>query len=203
MGAGALLIALLPILVTAAVAVFVEDGRPVLFRQQRSGRGGGTFQVGKFRTMRRHDATPEELGQVFNDHALVTRNGRILRRLKIDELPQLLNVLRGDMSLVGPRPTLPSQVREYSEFQRRRLDVRPGMTGWAQVNGNAALSWTERIALDVWYVDHWTLELDLRIIVMTLGVVVRGERPAPVALKEAREYEDGAHWRGAEHSGRP
>ena len=199
--AAGLLLAASPVVALAALAVALEDGGPVFFRQPRAGRGGRTFQVWKFRSLRVHQAPPEAVGQVHGGHALVTRVGGVLRRLKVDELPQLLNVLAGDMSLVGPRPTLPSQVAAYDAFQRRRLEVPAGMTGWAQVNGNTAVTWDERIALDVWYVDHWSLALDLKILLKTAGVVLRGERPAPAALLEARRHEDGARGRGGEHAG--
>ncbi len=200
--AAVLVAGFLPLLACAGIAVLVGDGRPLLFVQRRSGKDGLEFNVRKFRTMRLHDALPEELGQVRDDHELVTRTGRLLRRLKIDELPQLLNVLSGDMSLVGPRPTLPSQVSSYDRFQLRRLEVRPGLTGWAQVNGNATLTWPERIALDVWYVDHWSLGLDLKIMGRTVGVILRGERPDASAISEARKHEDSARRRGGEHQGR-
>lgn len=200
--AGVLLMASSPVLVCACVAVILDDGPPVLFHQRRAGRFGREFEVVKLRTMRRHQRAPEDLGQVREDHELVLRTGRVLRRLKIDELPQLLNVLRGDMSLVGPRPTLPSQVREYDGYQRRRLEARPGITGWAQINGNTQLTWAERITLDVWYVDHWSLGLDLRIMTRTVGVVLRGERPGPAALREAQEHENSARGSRSQHADR-
>jgi lipopolysaccharide/colanic/teichoic acid biosynthesis glycosyltransferase len=186
----ALLVAAAPLLALSALAVLVEDGRPVLFRQARVGWRGRDFALLKLRSMRVHDAAPEAVGQVRGDHALVTRAGRVLRRLKLDELPQLWNVLRGDMSLVGPRPTIRSQVDAYDAFQRRRLLVRPGMTGWAQVNGNTEVSWEERIELDVWYVDHWSPWLDLRILAATAMVVLRGERVGGRAVAVAHEHAD-------------
>jgi lipopolysaccharide/colanic/teichoic acid biosynthesis glycosyltransferase len=185
---GAALLVTCPVQALAALVIWLRDGRPILFRQQRAGLGGGPFALLKFRSMR-VTATPAELlGQVGIDHALVTATGRLLRRWKIDELPQLLNILRGDMSFVGPRPTLVEQVAAYDELGRRRLLVRPGLTGWAQVNGNVALTWPERILLDVWYVDHWSLGLDARILLRTIGVVARGERPDIEALEEARAH---------------
>lgn len=178
----------LPVQAFGALATIVEDGRPILFRQTRAGLGGRRFEVLKLRTMRLHDTPPLALGQVGAGHALVTRTGKVLRRLKIDELPQLLSVVRGDMSLVGPRPALPEHADLYDDYQRRRLLVRPGLTGWAQVNGNTELTWPERILLDVWYVENWSLRLDLIILARTVGVVVRGERRDIGALRKAIDH---------------
>ena len=178
----------LPIVGAAAVALALTDGLPVLYVQQRIGRGGRAFRLLKIRSMKRNSLTVTEMGQVTSDHHLVTRLGRILRRTKVDELPQLVNVLKLEMALVGPRPTVLEHVQRYDAFQRRRLEVRPGLTGWAQVNGNATLTWEERIMLDVWYVDHWSLLLDARIIVKTVGVIFRGERRKERAIQEARDY---------------
>ncbi|HEX8390999.1 MAG TPA: sugar transferase [Longimicrobium sp.] len=194
--AGVVLLAGLPVLALAALAILLEDGRPVTYTQPRAGQGGRVFTVFKFRTMRVHDVPAHHMPQVRGGDPLVTRTGAILRRLKIDELPQVLNVLRGDMTLVGPRPTLPEQVREYDAFARRRLEARPGMTGWAQVNGGTELPWRDRILLDVWYVDHASLWLDLRILARTVGVVLRGERVRTGPLEEARLHADGAGRRG-------
>ncbi len=190
--AGTLLVALAPLLALTALGIAVEDGRPVLFRQMRVGAGGREYALLKFRSMRVSPEGTDELEQVRAGHEGVTRVGRVIRRLKIDELPQLLNVLAGDMSLVGPRPAVARRVREYDALQRRRLEVRPGMTGWAQVNGNTEISWDERIELDVWYVDHRSLLLDLRILCRTLLVVLLGERPNPRALETASLHADSA-----------
>lgn len=198
---GVLLVLASPVLLAAAAAVALTDGFPVIFRQRRTGHAGREFDVLKFRSMRPDVPPPEQVGQVHADHEMVTRVGRLLRRLKVDELPQLVNVLRGDMSLVGPRPALPSLVREYDALQRRRLEVAPGMTGWAQVHGNTQVSWDVRIALDVWYVDHWSLALDLRILFNTIRVVLRGEHPAPDAIQRALEHAHSAGGRGGEHAG--
>jgi len=187
-----------PLLAIGALLVYLEDRGPVLYRQTRVGRGGRLFEVVKLRSMRVNTTPALELGQVDESHPLVTRTGRVLRRFKIDEILQLLNVLRGEMSLVGPRPSLPELVAQYDEFQRRRLRVPPGMTGWAQVNGNVQLSWDERILLDVWYLDHWTLALDARILLKTLRVLLIGERPNATALEAAR-----AHARRVTHSPAP
>lgn len=177
-----------PALVVALLAVWAWDQHPPLFTQVRAGMRGRVFQIIKLRTMRVNEVFVQDLGQVNATHPLVTPPGRVLRRLKLDELPQLWNVIRGDMSLVGPRPTVPEQVREYDAFQLRRLSVRPGMTGWAQVHGNTNLPWEDRILLDVWYVDHWSLVLDLKILMRTAAVVLLGERVDTSALEGARSH---------------
>lgn len=187
LGGGALA-ASLPVQALTALAILADDGPPVLYRQPRAGRDGVTFQVIKFRSMRVHDQSAATMGQVGADHPLVTRVGRVIRRCKLDELPQLWNVVTGTMSLVGPRPALPEQAAEYDALQRRRLRVRPGMTGWGQVNGGPTLTWDERILLDVWYVEHQSLRLYLRILLLTLAVIVRGEHPRQAPLTEARRY---------------
>jgi lipopolysaccharide/colanic/teichoic acid biosynthesis glycosyltransferase len=156
-----------PILAAAALAVKLTDGGPVLFRQQRVGRDARDFELLKLRTMV-VDAEAKGAGfAIDRGDARITRVGRLLRRTSIDELPQLVNVLRGDMSIVGPRPTLRYQVERYTDRQRKRLDVRPGLTGWAQVHGRAELAWPDRIELDVWYVEHRSPALDLRILLRT------------------------------------
>jgi lipopolysaccharide/colanic/teichoic acid biosynthesis glycosyltransferase len=170
-----------PLLAASALAVRLEDGGPVFFRQERVGLDGRPFEVLKLRTMI-VDAHTQGAGYaVDKGDARITRVGNLLRRTSLDELPQLWNVLRGEMSLVGPRPTLSYQVEQYTERQRRRLEVRPGLTGWAQVNGRASLSWPERIELDVWYVEHRSLALDLRILLCTAAVLLR---PAVVYRSE-------------------
>ena len=169
---GALLILISPVLAVLAVLVRVWMGRPVLFRQQRPGLHGKLFSILKFRTMvEATDAT----GNLLPDAQRITRLGRFLRRTSLDELPELVNVLRGDMSLVGPRPLLDGYLPRYSQEQMRRHNVRPGITGWSQVNGRNALTWDEKFALDVWYVDNRSLRLDLNILAMTVGQVIKGE----------------------------
>ena len=163
-----------PVLGVAALAIKLEDGGPVLYRQSRVGLNGDDFELLKLRTMR-VGAESQGAGWAVNEgDPRITRVGRALRRLSIDELPQLWNVLRGDMSLIGPRPTLRYQVEQYTPHQRRRLDVKPGLTGWAQVHGRAALPWDERIELDVWYVDHRSPWLDLAILLRTPLALFRG-----------------------------
>ena len=163
-----------PLVGAGALAVKLQDGGPILYRQQRVGKDGEEFELLKLRTM---VVGAEKLGAgyaVDRGDPRITRTGRLLRRLSIDELPQLWNVLRGEMSLVGPRPTLRYQVERYDERQRHRLDVKPGLTGWAQVNGRAALPWDERIELDLWYIEHRSTRLDLKILGLTPLALFRG-----------------------------
>jgi len=156
-----------PILALAAAAIKLEDGGPVFFRQERIGKDGEAFHILKLRTMV-VGAEKQGAGYAVNEgDSRITRAGRFLRRTSLDELPQLWNVVRGDMSLIGPRPTLRYQVERYTERQRRRLEVLPGITGWAQIHGRASLSWDERIELDVWYVDHRSPLTDLLILLRT------------------------------------
>ena len=168
-----------PFLAVAALAIKLDDGGPVLYRQRRVGLDGEEFELVKLRTM---EVGAERKGAGFavnEGDPRITRAGRMLRRLSLDELPQLWNVVRGDMSVIGPRPTLRYQVDRYTDRQRRRLEVRPGITGWAQIHGRATLPWPERIELDVWYVEHRSPRVDLRILLRT-----------PLALL-------GGHYKGA------
>jgi lipopolysaccharide/colanic/teichoic acid biosynthesis glycosyltransferase len=178
-GAGLALAASSPLLGLAALAIKLEDRGPVLYRQRRVGLNGEEFDLVKLRTMV-VGAERQGAGWAVNEgDARITRVGRLLRRLSLDELPQLWNVVRGEMSLVGPRPTLAYQVERYTPRQRRRLEVRPGITGWAQIHGRARLPWEERIELDVWYVDHRSPRLDLQILLRTpralFGGTYKGE----------------------------
>lgn len=164
------LLGLWPVLAGSALAIRLVMGSPVLFRQQRPGKNGVPFEVLKFRTMNNaHDSQ----GQLLPDAERLNPLGAWLRASSIDELPQLLNVLKGEMSLVGPRPLLVKYLERYSPKQSRRHEVLPGITGWAQVNGRNALSWEEKFELDTWYVDNWSLGLDLKILAMTLAQVLR------------------------------
>lgn len=167
MAALALVVALAPLLAVAAAAILLDSRGPILFRQIRVGLDGRHFHIFKFRTMRPDSECSGHGLACASDDERVTRVGRCLRRTSIDELPQLINVVFGDMSIIGPRPTVPSQVEKYTGHQRRRLEVKPGLTGWAQVNGRNALSWEDRIELDVWYVDHRSTIVDIRIILRT------------------------------------
>jgi sugar transferase EpsL len=159
-----------PVIACVAVVVAVAEGRPILFRQRRPGLHGRLFTIYKFRTMR----VPRP-GEVYylTDNERISRLGRFLRATSLDELPEIWNVLRGDMSLVGPRPLLSEYLEEYTPEERRRHDVRPGVTGWAAVNGRNELQFRDRLRLDVWYVDHWSLGLDVRILAMTIWQVIR------------------------------
>ncbi len=163
-----------PLLAAAALAIRLESRGPALYRQRRVGWRGEPFDLIKLRTM---VSGAEWLGAgiaVDQGDPRITRVGAVLRRLSLDELPNLINVLRGEMALVGPRPTIQAQVDQYTDRQHRRLEVRPGITGWAQVNGRAGLPWDERIELDVWYVEHRSLALDLEILARTVGLLVSG-----------------------------
>jgi len=168
--AGAVLAAVSPVLAVTALLIRMMMGGPVLFRQVRPGRYERQFTLLKFRTM--NDARDSE-GHLLGDRERLTRLGQYLRACSLDELPQLWNVLRGDMSLVGPRPLLMEYLEYYTAEQARRHEAMPGVTGWAQIKGRNALSWEEKFALDVWYVDNWSLALDLRILLTTIGRVLR------------------------------
>jgi lipopolysaccharide/colanic/teichoic acid biosynthesis glycosyltransferase len=156
-----------PFLAAAAIAIKLGDRGPVLYRQQRVGKDGREFELVKLRTMVVGAERQGAGWAVDHGDPRITRVGSVLRRLSLDEVPQLWNVVRGEMSLIGPRPTLAYQVEQYTPHQRRRLDVRPGITGWAQVQGRASLPWEERIELDVWYVEHRSPRLDLKILART------------------------------------
>ena len=176
---GVLLLVTLPVVAVAALLIRVEGGGPAIYRQTRVGRDGEEFELLKLRTMV-PGSDPVGVGTVVSrDDPRVTRTGRWLRRTSLDELPNLVNVLKGEMALVGPRPTIPAQVLDYTPHQRRRLEVLPGITGWAQVQGRAGIPWEERIELDVEYVDRRSFLLDLRILCRTLWLTITGEGLAP------------------------
>lgn len=166
------LIVLSPVLALTALLVRIQLGGPILFRQQRPGYKGRPFHIFKFRTMIDRFA-PD--GSLLPDAERLTRFGRVLRSTSLDELPELFNILRGEMSVVGPRPLLMEYLPLYSAEQARRHDIPPGLTGWAQVNGRNALTWQDKFRLDVWYVDHWSFWLDLKIIFLTLVKVFKRE----------------------------
>src|SRR5215467_14579155 len=173
------LLILLPLLLLAAIAIKLGSRGPVVYRQRRVGLGGAEFEMLKLRTMV-EGSDPVGIGTaVVRDDPRVTSAGRILRRTSLDEIPNLVNVLRGEMAIVGPRPTIPAQVSDYTPRQHRRHEVRPGITGWAQVQGRAGIPWEERIELDVWYVDHRSTTLDFRILAKTLWLLITGHGLAP------------------------
>jgi sugar transferase EpsL len=178
------MVLLLPLLLLVTVAVRVAIGSPVLFRQRRPGLNGRPFELLKFRTMT--DAVDAD-GRLLPDEQRLDRVGAILREFSLDELPELLNVIKGEMSLVGPRPLLMQYLDRYTPFQARRHEVKPGITGWAQINGRNATSWDERFALDIWYVDHRSLGLDLKILLTTIRKVIAREgitQPGHVTMPE-------------------
>ena len=196
-----LLLLLSPLMAVIALWILVDGGRPVLLAQERVGKGGRRFRMVKFRTMVEdalelaRELTDDPYGVVENDPR-ITLPGRVLRRTSLDELPQLWNVLVGQMSLVGPRPDLVEQVANYTERDRGRLAVEPGITGWSQVNGREEIGWPERIEQDLWYIDHWSLGLDLRILVRTFTQLGRGEeRPVEdtMNIERARSREKAEH----------
>jgi lipopolysaccharide/colanic/teichoic acid biosynthesis glycosyltransferase len=173
--AGAALVVTAPVLAIAIVAIRLETKGHPIYRQRRIGKDGRPFDVLKLRTM---VAGAESMGSglaVSEGDPRITRVGAVLRRFSIDELPNLLNVLGGDMAIVGPRPTVPVQVQQYTDRQRGRLAVKPGITGWAQVNGRTSLPWDERIELDLWYIEHRSWRLDLRILLRTAAIVLGGQ----------------------------
>jgi sugar transferase EpsL len=188
------LVASAPVLLVIAIAIRLSMGSPVLFRQTRPGLHGQPFELVKFRTMR--DPTDAQ-GNVIETRQRVTRVGSILRRTSLDEIPELYNVLRGEMSVVGPRPLLIEFMQYYNSTQLRRHDMRPGMTGWAQVHGRRTVQMQERIALDVWYVDNWSLRLDARIMLTTVGQILRGQGAEPTRGVPVAEL----GWTPDEHAG--
>jgi lipopolysaccharide/colanic/teichoic acid biosynthesis glycosyltransferase len=182
--AAALLAVTAPLMGLAALAIRIESRGPVFYRQLRVGRDGEQFELWKLRTM---VPGAEAMGAgiyVLEGDARITRVGRLLRRFSLDELPNLVNVLRGDMAIVGPRPTVQEQVDRYTDRQRLRLEVKPGITGWAQINGRTSLPWPDRIELDVWYVEHRSLRLDLRILLRTARMLATGHGLYSEELKQ-------------------
>ena len=177
-----------PVLVTIAILVYLFHGRPVLFRQVRPSLHGAPFTVYKFRTMKE---VRDESGRLLPDDQRLTRFGRFLRAASLDELPELINVLKGELSLVGPRPLLMQYLERYTPEQARRHAVLPGITGWAQVNGRNALTWEDKFRLDVWYVDNWSLWLDIKILVLTLWKVIKREGISQPGHATAEEFMGG------------
>jgi lipopolysaccharide/colanic/teichoic acid biosynthesis glycosyltransferase len=200
LGAAVALLLLSPVFAAVVIWIWLDDGRPALIAQERAGRDGKPFRMLKFRTMV-VDAIEagkrlglEDPWGLLPDDPRITRSGRYLRRTSLDELPQLINVLKGEMSLVGPRPDLVDQVANYSERDRRRLAVRPGITGWSQVQGREEIGWPERFEQDAWYIDHWSLRLDAKIVLATFAQLFRsGETPVEdtMNIERARARENG------------
>ena len=184
------IVVLSPVFLIIGLLVALDLGRPVLFVQERIGLYGKPFYLYKFRTMR--DAVSPS-GELLPDAQRLTRFGRILRSTSLDELPELINVLVGQMSLVGPRPLLPEYLDRYTSEQARRHEVKPGITGWAQVNGRNSLTWEERFRLDVWYVDNWSILLDLKILLMTIITVIRREGISSEGHATMAEFRGSAH----------
>jgi len=169
------MVAVLPLFFIIAILIKLDSNGPIFFIQERVGKNGGLFKIFKFRSMVENAVEIKGDFLVEKDDIRITKVGKWLRKTSFDELPQLINIFKGDMSFVGPRPTLKYQVEQYDEFQRRRLEVKPGVTGWAQINGRNEIPWTERIKLDVWYVDNCSFWLDLKILVRTFFVWLRKE----------------------------
>lgn len=192
-GAGLGLIVLSPVLAVVAIAIWLDMGRPILFRQIRPGLNGQAFSMVKFRTM---SNKRDSQGNLLPDEQRLTPLGKFLRKTSLDELPELFNVIKGDMSLVGPRPLLMQYLERYTPEQARRHEVRPGITGWAQINGRNAISWEEKFALDVWYVDNCSLWLDIKILAITIwkvfrreGISAEGEATMPEFMGICRQEE--------------
>lgn len=177
-----------PVCLLLAILIKLETPGPVFFVQKRMGKDERPFAMYKFRSMVVNTIHPLHLGEVKHNHQLVTRVGYVMRRTKLDEVPQFLNVLRGEMSLVGPRPCLIEQVGEITPVERRRFKFHPGMTSWADVNGNVEITRGERWILDVWYIDHYSLQLDIRILAKTLGVVISGSKRNERAIRAAYRH---------------
>ncbi|HEX6702274.1 MAG TPA: sugar transferase [Gaiellaceae bacterium] len=199
-GAAVGLLLLSPVFAAIVVWIWLDDGRPALLAQERAGKDGEPFRMRKFRTMvvdaieaGKRLGLEDPWGLLPGDPR-ITRSGRFLRRTSLDELPQLINVLKGEMSLVGPRPDLVEQVANYSERDRRRLAVRPGITGWSQVQGREEIGWPERFEQDAWYIEHWSLRLDAKIVLATFAQLFRsGESPVEdtMNIERARARENG------------
>ncbi len=179
-----LLVVCLPVMGAIWIAIWAIMGPPVIFRQERPGYKGKSFKIYKFRTMA---ISQDNKTNTLSDAQRLTSLGRFLRSTSLDELPELINVLKGDMSLVGPRPLLPQYLARYSTEQSRRHDVKPGLTGWAQVNGRNAISWEDKFKFDLWYIDNWSIGLDIKIILMTLWKIIKVEginQPGQATAKE-------------------
>ena len=172
---GIILLTVIPVLIIIPIWIKLDSKGPAIFTQDRTGKNGKTFKIYKYRTMRIPEDSLDENGEQLEPKKRITKAGRFLRKTSLDEVTQLFNVLKGDMSIVGPRPTLPYQMERYDERQLHRLDLRPGVTGWAQVNGRNELTWTEKIEYDLEYVEKYSLWFDIKILFKTVGVVFKSE----------------------------
>lgn len=194
---GVALVLLSPVYLCVSILVFLTMGAPTIFTQERPGRNGRPFTVRKFRTMASRTVAAD--GRPLGDAERTPRLGFLLRKTSLDEIPQLISVFRGDMSLVGPRPLLMKYLTQYTPTQARRHEMRPGITGWAQVNGRQTLMFSERFRLDVWYIDNWSLLLDLRILAMTVRKVFR--REGVITGQDVLDVDDLGFNRGEDHQG--
>lgn len=195
---GIILLTVIPVLIIVPIWIKLDSKGPAVFTQDRTGKGGKTFKIYKFRTMRIPEDSLDENGEQLEPKKRITKAGKFLRKTSIDELMQLFNVLKGDMSIVGPRPTLPYQMERYDERQLHRLDMRPGVTGWAQVNGRNDLTWTEKIEYDLEYVENYSLWFDIKILFKTVGVVFKSEgiefnKNDRITAKSGAESKDGGN----------
>ena len=185
------IIILAPIFIIIAVLIKLDSGGPVLFIQERTGLKGTSFKILKFKTRARKDGDIDNGVDTDEDQLRMTRLGAVLRDWSLDELPQLINILKGDMSLVGPRPLLPEYLELYTPEQRRRHDVKPGLTGWAQVNGRNAITWEKKFELDIWYIDNWSMWLDFKVFLLTVKKVFIREgisASAEVTMEKFKGY---------------
>lgn len=179
---------LLPAWVVIALLIKIDSPGPIFFKQKRVGKNGRPYSMYKFRSMLVHAQTPEKLGPLKHTHALITPVGSFLRRSKIDEVPQFINVLRGEMSVFGPRPCLPFRLETMSAEEKKRFSILPGITGWAETNGNVELTWEEQLLLDLWYVAHKSAWLDIKILLKTVVTVLCGSIRNELALQQAKNY---------------
>lgn len=182
------LVVTFPLLLVLALLIKLESSGPLFFKQKRVGKKQRPFYIYKFRSMYLHESSPEQLGPIKHGHSLVTRVGYFIRRFKLDEVPQFINVLSGQMSLIGPRPCLFSKIDAMTEVEKRRFSVLPGVTGWAEVNGNVELDWNEQLMLDLWYVDNKTFRLDIYIFFKTILIILFGSKKNSKALVAAENY---------------
>ena len=195
---GIILLTVIPVLIIVPIWIKLDSKGPAVFTQDRTGKDGKTFKIYKFRTMLIAEESFDKDGNPLESKQRITKAGKFLRKTSIDELMQLFNVLKGDMSIVGPRPTLPYQMERYDERQLHRLDMRPGVTGWAQVNGRNDLTWTEKIEYDLEYVENYSLWLDIKILFKTVGVVFKSEgiefnKNDRITAKSGAESKDGGN----------